>query len=108
MPLSYKKADPLIYGAVKNLTCITEADKQPHHEEQYYYIFWVSHIDKVHMSDKLFKTLDKQWFKISDYEFDQKLELKEFFCKVCNTESDTAFARLAKEGNKTCINCLNK
>ena len=55
MPLSYKKADPLVHGAVKNLTCITEADKQPHHEEQYYYIFWVSHIDNVHMSGGLNK-----------------------------------------------------
>ena len=40
MSLTYKKADPLVHGAVKKLTCITEADKQPHHEEQYYYIFW--------------------------------------------------------------------
>ena len=50
MSLTYKNADPLIHGAVKNLTCITRVDKQPHHEEQYYYIFWVSHVDKVHIS----------------------------------------------------------
>ena len=49
MSLTYKNADPLIHGAVKNLTCITKVDIQPHNEEQYYYIFWVSHIDKVHM-----------------------------------------------------------
>ena len=52
MSLTYKKADPLVYGSVKKLTCITKAEKQPHHEEQYYYIFWVSHINKVHMCPK--------------------------------------------------------
>ena len=30
MSLTYKKADPLVHGAVKKLTCITEADKQSH------------------------------------------------------------------------------
>tara|TARA_B100000989_G_C19462634_1_gene436895 strand:+ start:76 stop:402 length:327 start_codon:yes stop_codon:yes gene_type:complete len=108
MSLSYKKADPLVYGAVKNLTCITEVDKQPDHEEQYYYIFWVSHINKVHISGGLNKSQVMEWFKISNDKFYKKLELKEFFCKVCNSESDTAFARLAKEGDKTCIICLNK
>jgi len=106
MSLTYKKADPLVHGAVKKLTCITEADKQSHHEEQYYYIFWVSHIDNVHMSGGLNKSQVKEWFKISDEDFDKKLELKEFFCKICDSESNTAFARLAKLGDKTCINCL--
>ena len=108
MSLTYKKADPLVHGAVKNLTCITEADKQSHHEEQYYYIFWVSHIDNVHMSGGLNKSQVKEWFKISADEFNNKLELNEFSCKVCNTESDTAFSNLAKTGSKTCINCSNK
>ena len=108
MPLTYKKADPLVYGAVKKLTCITKSEKQPHHEEQYYYIFWVSHINKVHMSDGLNESQVKKWFEISNDEFYKKLELNEFFCKVCNSESDTAFARLAKEGDKTCLSCLNK
>jgi len=107
MSLTYKKADPLVHGAVKNLTCITEADKQPHHEEQYYYIFWVSHIDKVHMSGGLNKNDVIERFKISVDEFNDKLELNEFYCKVCNKESDTAFARLAKYGDKTCRDCLN-
>ena len=106
MSLTYKNADPLIHGAVKNLTCITKADKQPHHEEQYYYIFWVSHIDKVHMSGGLNKTDVIERFKISANEFDNKLELKEFFCKVCNKESNNAFARLIKLGDKTCVNCF--
>ena len=108
MSLTYKKADPLVYGAVKNLTCITQADKQPHHEEQYYYIFWVSHVDKVHISGGLNKDEVIERFKISVEEFNVKLELNEFFCKICNNESDTAFARLAKTGDKTCIDCLNK
>ena len=107
MTLSYKKADPLVHGAVKNLTCITEANKQPHHDEQYYYIFWVSHIDNVHLSGGLNKTQVKEWFKISDDDFEKKLELKEFFCKICNTESDSAFARLAKTGDKTCMDCID-
>jgi len=107
MSLTYKNADPLIHGAVKNLTCITKVDKQPHHEEQYYYIFWVSHIDKVHMSGGLNKIDVIERFKISAEEFDDKLELNEFYCKVCNKESDTAFARLAKYGDKTCRDCLN-
>jgi hypothetical protein len=107
MSLTYKKADPLIHGAVKNLTCITKADKQPHHLEQYYYIFWVSHIDKVHMSGGLNKTEVIERFKISKCVFDEKLELNEFFCKVCNKESNSAFARLAKYGDKTCSNCLD-
>ena len=33
MSLTYKKADPLVYGAVKKLTCITRAEKQPYQEE---------------------------------------------------------------------------
>ena len=107
MSLTYKKADPLVHGAVKKLTCITEADKQPHHEEQYYYIFWVSHIDKVHMSGGLNKNNIIERFKISVDEFNDKLELNEFFCKVCNKESNSAFARLAKYGDKTCRDCLN-
>ena len=107
MSLTYKKADPLVHGAVKNLTCITKVDKQPHHEEQYYYIFWVSHIDKVHMSGGLNKNNIIERFKISVDEFNDKLELNEFFCKVCNKESNTAFARLAKYGDKTCRDCLN-
>ena len=108
MSLTYKKADHLIQGAVKNLTCITKVDKQPHHEEQYYYIFWVSHINKVHISGGLNKNEVIERFKISLEEFDDKLELNEFFCKICNIESNTAFSSLAKTGNKTCINCLNK
>jgi len=108
MSLTYKNADSLIHGAVKNLTCITKVDKQPHHEEQYYYIFWVSHINKVHISGGLNKNEVIERFKISAEEFDDKLEPNEFFCKVCNNESDTAFARLAKTGDKTCIDCLNK
>jgi hypothetical protein len=32
--------------------------------------------------------------KFQHEEFDDKLELNEFFCKVCNKESNTAFARL--------------
>jgi len=108
MSLTYKKADPLVYGAVKKLTFIARADKQPHHEEQYYYIFWVSHVDKIHISGGLNKTEVIERFKISSEEFDDKLELNEFFCKVCNTESDTAFSSLAKTGDKTCINCLKK
>ena len=107
MSLTYKKADPLVHGAVKNLTCITKVDKQPHHEEQYYYIFWVSHIDKFHMSGGLNKNNIIERFKISAEEFDDKLELNEFFCKVCNKENNTAFARLAKHGDKTCRDCLN-
>ena len=107
MSLTYKKADPLVHGAVKNLTCITKVDKQPHHEEQYYYIFWVSHIDKVHMSGGLNKNDVIERFKISIDEFNDKLELNEFFCKVCNKENNTAFARLAKHGDKTCRDCLN-
>ena len=107
MSLTYKNADPLIHGAVKNLTCITKVDKQPHHEEQYYYIFWVSHIDKVHMSGGLNKNNIIERFKISVDEFNDKLELNEFFCKVCNKESNSAFARLAKYGDKTCRVCLN-
>ena len=108
MSLTYKKADHLIQGAVKNLTCITKVDKQPHHEEQYYYIFWVSHINKVHISGGLNKNEVIERFKISLEEFDDKLELNEFFCKICNIESNTAFSSLAKTGNKTCINCLGK
>tara|TARA_B100001057_G_C22747072_1_gene910183 strand:+ start:132 stop:458 length:327 start_codon:yes stop_codon:yes gene_type:complete len=107
MSLTYKKADSLIHGAVKNLTCITKVDKQPNHEEQYYYIFWVSHIDKVHISGGLNKNEVIERFKISAEEFNDKLEPNEFFCKVCNNESDTAFARLTKTGDKTCIDCLN-
>ena len=106
MSLTYKKTDSLIYGAVKKLTCITRAEKQPHHEEQYYYIFWLSHVDKVHISGGLNKTEVIERFKISEEEFDNKLELNEFCCKVCNAESDTAFSSLAKTGDKTCINCL--
>ena len=108
MSLTYKNADPLIHGAVKNLTCITKVDKQSHHQEQYYYIFWVSHINKVHISGGLNKNEVIERFRISAEEFDDKLELNEFFCKVCNTESDTAFSSLAKTGDKTCIDCLNK
>ena len=108
MSLSYKKADPLIHGAVKNLTCITKVDKQPYHKDQYYYIFWVSHIDKVHISGGLNKNEVIKRFRISAKEFYNKLELNEFICKVCNTESDTAFASLVNNGDKTCINCLNK
>ena len=76
-------------------------------EDQYYYIFWVSHIDKVYMSGGLNKNDVIERFKISAEEFDDKLELNEFFCKVCNKESNTAFARLAKYGDKTCRDCLN-
>ena len=108
MSLTYKKADPLIHGAVKELTCITLVDKLQYHEEQYYYIFWVSHINKVHMSGGLNKSKVKEWFKISDDEFQKKLELNEFFCRVCNIESDTAFTRLAKVGEKICVNCSIK
>ena len=46
-------------------------------------------------------------FKISAEEFDDKLELNEFFCKVCNKENDTAFSNLAKTGDKTCIECMH-
>ena len=108
MSLTYKNADPLIHGAVKNLTCITKVDMQPHHEEQYYYIFWVSHIDKVHISGGLNKTEVIERFKISAKEFNDKLELNEFFCKVCNTESNTAFSTLVKKGNKICSACEDK
>ena len=107
MSLTYKNADPLIHGAVKNLTCIIKVDRQSYHEDQYYYIFWVSHIDKVYMSGGLNKNDVIERFKISAEEFDDKLELNEFFCKVCNKESNTAFARLAKYGDKTCRDCLN-
>lgn len=105
MSLTYKKADPLIHGAVKNLTCITRVDRQPNHEEQYYYIFWVSHIDKVHISGGLNKNEVIERFKISAEEFTNKLELNEFACKICGKESNTAFSRLAKEGKKICYNC---
>ena len=44
--LSYKKADKLIYGAVKNLTCILPESKNDWHEEQHYAVFWVSHMKK--------------------------------------------------------------
>ena len=48
--LSYKKADKLIFGAVKNLTSILPQKKEDYHEEQYYAVFWVSHINKMHVS----------------------------------------------------------
>ena len=41
--LSYKKADKLIYGAVKNLTCILPQKKEDYHEKQHYAVFWVGY-----------------------------------------------------------------
>ena len=90
MSLTYKNADPLIHGAVKNLTCIAKVDQQPHHEEQYYYIFWVSHIDKVHIGG-LNKTEVIERFKISAEEFDDKLELNEFFVKFATKRGHSFF-----------------
>ena len=108
MSLTYKKADPLVHGAVKDLTCITLVDKKDYHKEQYYYVFWISHINKINISGGLNKNQVIEWFKISEQEFNNKLELKEFFCKVCNKESNTAFARLARKGDKTCVDCEDK
>jgi len=55
MSLTYKKADQLVHGAIKNLTCITLVDKKYYHNEQYYYVFWILHINKINMSGELNK-----------------------------------------------------
>ena len=70
--LSYKKADKLIYGAVKNLTCILPESKNDWHEEQHYAVFWVSHINKVHVSMPLTSNVIKEYFKIEEATFKKK------------------------------------
>ena len=104
--LTYKNADPLIHGAVKRLACVTKVDKLPHHEEQYYYIFWVSHINQIHISGGLNKKQVLEWFKISEERFDEVFEKDEFICKKCLKRSDQAFNNLINNGLKICYNCF--
>ena len=95
--LSYKKADKLIFGAVKNLTCILPQKKEDYHEEQHYAVFWVSHINKVHVSMPLTSDVIKENFKIDQETFKNKLK-----------KDDSAFYDLVRYGEKLCRFCFRK
>ena len=106
--LSYKKADKLIYGAVKNLTCILPQKKEDYHEEQYYYVFWVSHINKAHVSMPLTSNVIKKYFKIEEGTFKKKLRKDDTVCDECKKECDSAFYGLVRYGEKVCVSCIKK
>ena len=89
--LSYKKADKLIYGAVKNLTCILPESKNDWHEEQHYAVFWVSHIDKVHVSMPLTLDVIKEYFKIEEETFKKKLRKDDTVCDECKRDVTVLF-----------------
>ena len=104
---SYKKADKLIYGAVKNLTCILPQKKEEG-EELYYAVFWVSHIDKVHVSMTLTPKEIKEYFKIEEETFKKKLRKEDTVCDECKKECDSAFYGLVRYGEKICVLCIKK
>ena len=106
--LSYKKADKLIYGAVKNLTCILPQEKEDYHEEQHYAVFWVSHINKVHVSMPLTSNVIKKYFKIEEGTFKKKLRKDDTVCDECKKECDSAFYGLVRYGEKVCVSCIKK
>ena len=106
--LSYKKADKLIYGAVKNLTCILPQKKEDYHEEQYYYVFWVSHINKAHVSMPLTSNVIKEYFKIEEETFKKKLRKDDTVCDEYKKECDSAFYGLVRYGEKVCVSCIKK
>ena len=106
--LTYKKADKLIYGAVKNLTCILPQDKEDYHEEQHYAVFWVSHINKVHVSMPLTLDVIKEYFKIEEETFKKKLGKDDTVCDECKKECDSAFYGLVRYGEKICVSCIEK
>ena len=105
---SYKKADKLIYGAVKNLTCILPESKNDWHEEQHYAVFWVSHINKVHVSMPLTSDVIKENFKIDEETFKNKIKNDDTICEKCKKEDDSAFYDLVRYGEKICRFCFRK
>ena len=105
--LSYKKADKLIYGAVKNLTCILPQKKEEG-EEQYYAVFWVSHINKVHVSMPLTLDVIKENFKIDQETFNNKIKKDDKICEECKEECDSAFYDLVMYGEKICCFCFRE
>ena len=105
---SYKKADKLIHGAVKNLTCILPESKNDWHKEQRYAVFWVSHIDKVHVSMTLTPEEIKEYFKIEEGTFKKKLRKDDTVCDECKKECDSAFYGLVRYGEKVCVSCIRK
>ena len=106
--LSYKKADKLIYGAVKNLTCILPQKFEDYHEEQHYAVFWVSHINKIHVSMPLTSDVIKENFKIDQEAFNNKIKKDDTICEKCKKECDSAFYDLVRYGEKICRFCFRK
>ena len=105
--LSYKKADKLICGAVKNLTCILPQKKEEG-EEQYYAVFWVSHINKVHVSMPLTSDVIKENFKIDQETFNNKIKKDDTICEKCKKKCDSAFYDLVTYGEKICHLCFEE
>ena len=106
--LSYKKADKLIYGAVKNLTSILPQKKEDYHEEQYYAVFWISHIYKMHVSMPLTSNVIKENFKINEETFNNKIKKDDTICEKCKKKDDSAFYDLVRYGEKLCRFCFRK
>ena len=106
--LSYKKADKLIFGAVKNLTCILPQEKEDYHEEQHYAVFWVSHINKVHVSMPLTSNVIKENFKIDQETFNNKIRKDDTICEKCKKKCDSAFYDLVRYGEKLCRFCIRE
>ena len=106
--LSYKKADKLIFGAVKNLTSILPQKKEDYHEEQYYAVFWVSHINKMHVSMPLTLDVIKENFKIDQETFKNKLKEDDNICEKCKKKDDNSFYVLVRYGEKLCRFCFKK
>ena len=106
--LSYKKADKLIFGAVKNLTCILPQKKEDYHEEQLYAVFWVSHINKTHVSMPLTLDVIKENCKIDQETFKNKLKKDDTICEKCKKKDAAAFYDLVRYGEKLCRFCFRK
>ena len=106
--LSYKKSDKLIYGAVKNLTCILPQKFEDYHEEQHYAVFWVSHINKVHVSMPLTSDVIKENFKIDQEAFNNKIRKDDTICEKCKKKDDSAFYDLVRYGEKLCRFCFRE
>ena len=106
--LSYKKADKLIYGAVKNLTSILPQKKEDYHEEQHYAVFWISHINKMHVSMPLTLDVIKENFKIDQETFNNKIKKDDTICEKCKKKDASAFYDLVRYGEKVCVSCIRK
>ena len=106
--LSYKKADKLIFGAVKNLTCILPQKKEDYSEQQYYAVFWISHINKAHVSMSLTSDVIKENFKIDQETFNNKIKKDDTICEKCKKKCDSAFYDLVTYWEKICHLCFEE